>query len=58
MSRIKANSDFYKGQMVTAGRYGPPFTVMGFEGDWVICWDVKAARECRYRASQLMGALE
>ena len=53
MSRAKVTSDFRKGQTVTAGRYGPPLMIIGFEGDWVICWDAKAARESRHHASHL-----
>lgn len=56
MSRAKVRSDFYRGQTVTAGRYGPPLMVIEIEDDWVICWNANIARECRYRPSQLMGA--
>lgn len=39
-----------------AGRFGPPLMVIAIDGESVTCWDIKAGRECRYSASQLVKA--
>lgn len=51
------NHDFCVGQTVTAARFGPPLLVIWIEADWIVCWDAKAAREYRYRPSQLTRAV-
>lgn len=51
--REKIDSDFYKGQNVSAGRYGPPLVVIEVKENQIVCWDMKAAVEKTYSPSQL-----